>query len=94
MFKNCGFTGAFADLENLNASLCPPQALEDPVELIDNSRELKGFENLDEDIKLVGYFKSHKSERKNLDCGGAIEFQHLLITCLPATNIRLKLFSN
>lgn len=41
------------------------QVLEDPVEIIDNSRELKGFENIEEDIKLVGYFKSHKSERKN-----------------------------
>lgn len=36
------------------------------MEIIDNSRELKGFKNLEEDIKLVGYFKSHKSERKNL----------------------------
>lgn len=44
----------------------PHQVLEDPVEIIDNSKELKGFENIDEDIKLVGYFKSHKSERKNL----------------------------
>lgn len=41
------------------------QVLDDPVEIIDNSRELKGFENIEEDIKLVGYFKSHKSERKN-----------------------------
>lgn len=52
------------------------------MELIDNSRELKGFENIDEDIKLVGYFKSHKSERKNLDCDGVIVFQHLCITCI------------
>uniref|UniRef100_A0A669BFC2 Calsequestrin n=1 Tax=Oreochromis niloticus TaxID=8128 RepID=A0A669BFC2_ORENI len=37
--------------------------LEDPVEIIDNSKELKGFKNIEEDIKLVGYFKSHKSER-------------------------------
>lgn len=43
-----------------------PKLLEDPVEIIDNSRELKGFENIEEDIKLVGYFKSHKSERKNI----------------------------
>lgn len=42
-----------------------PQVLEDPVEIIDNSKELKGFKNIEEDIKLVGYFKSHKSERKN-----------------------------
>lgn len=35
--------------------------IEDPVEIIDNERELKGFFNIDEDIKLVGYFKSEKS---------------------------------
>lgn len=57
------------------------------MELIDNSRELKGFENIDEDIKLVGYFKSHKSERKNLDCDGVIVF-HLLITCISATRYK------
>lgn len=42
------------------------------MEVIDNSRELKGFENIEEDIKLVGYFKSHKSERKTLYCDGMI----------------------
>uniref|UniRef100_A0A8C5HF14 Calsequestrin n=1 Tax=Gouania willdenowi TaxID=441366 RepID=A0A8C5HF14_GOUWI len=41
--------------------------LEDPVEIIDNSRELKGFKNIEEDIKLMGYFKSHKSDRKNFE---------------------------
>ncbi|KAI4872256.1 hypothetical protein NFI96_001106 [Prochilodus magdalenae] len=35
--------------------------IEDPVEIIDNDRELKGFYNLDEDTKLVGYFKSERS---------------------------------
>ncbi|XP_035530883.1 calsequestrin-1-like isoform X2 [Morone saxatilis] len=35
--------------------------IEDPVEIIDNERELKGFHNIDEVIKLVGYFKSEKS---------------------------------
>uniref|UniRef100_A0A671XKK4 Calsequestrin n=1 Tax=Sparus aurata TaxID=8175 RepID=A0A671XKK4_SPAAU len=35
--------------------------IEDPVENIDNERELKGFHNMDEVIKLVGYFKSEKS---------------------------------
>lgn len=52
--------------------LFPSQLLEDPVEIIDNKRELKGFENIEEDIKLVGYFKSHKSERKNLCWAGVI----------------------
>ncbi|RXN03959.1 calsequestrin-1-like protein [Labeo rohita] len=36
--------------------------IEDPVEIIDNVRELKGFHNVEEDIKLVGFFKSEKSE--------------------------------
>lgn len=40
------------------------QVIEDPVEIIDNERELKGFHNMDEVIKLVGYFKSEKSPRK------------------------------
>ncbi|TMS02007.1 Calsequestrin-1 [Larimichthys crocea] len=35
--------------------------IEDPVEIIDNDRELKGFHNMDEVIKLVGYFKSERS---------------------------------
>jgi len=35
--------------------------IEDPVEVIDNERELKGFYNIDEVTKLVGYFKSEKS---------------------------------
>ncbi|CAL8241432.1 unnamed protein product [Merluccius merluccius] len=35
--------------------------IEDPVETIDNDRELKGFYNMEEVIRLVGYFKSEKS---------------------------------
>lgn len=40
------------------------QVIEDPVEIIDNEGELRGFFNLDEDIKLVGYFKNENSRRK------------------------------
>lgn len=40
------------------------QVIEDPVEIIDNERELKGFFNLDDVIRLVGYFKSEKSPRR------------------------------
>lgn len=40
------------------------QVIEDPVEIIDNERELKGFYNMDEVIKLVGYFKSERSARR------------------------------
>lgn len=39
------------------------QVLEDPVEFIENERELRAFEDIDEDIKLVGYFKNEKSDR-------------------------------
>lgn len=39
------------------------QVIEDPVEIIDNERELKGFHYIDETIKLVGYFKNEKSPR-------------------------------
>lgn len=39
------------------------QVIEDPVEIIGNDRELKGFYNMDEVIRLVGYFKSEKSAR-------------------------------
>ncbi|XP_035385445.1 calsequestrin-1b isoform X2 [Electrophorus electricus] len=35
--------------------------IKDPVEIINNERELKGFFNLVEDIKLVGYFKNEDS---------------------------------
>uniref|UniRef100_A0A665VH70 Calsequestrin n=1 Tax=Echeneis naucrates TaxID=173247 RepID=A0A665VH70_ECHNA len=35
--------------------------IEDPVEIIDNERELKGFYNMEEVIRLVGYFKSERS---------------------------------
>ncbi|KAK7175928.1 hypothetical protein R3I93_000247 [Phoxinus phoxinus] len=35
--------------------------IEEPVEIISNDRELKGFHNIEEDIKLMGYFKSEKS---------------------------------
>lgn len=42
------------------------KVLEDPVEIIENDPEVKGFHNIEEDIKLVGYFKSEKSERKNI----------------------------
>uniref|UniRef100_A0A3Q4MYS1 Calsequestrin n=1 Tax=Neolamprologus brichardi TaxID=32507 RepID=A0A3Q4MYS1_NEOBR len=53
--------------------------LEDPVEIIDNSKELKGFKNIEEDIKLVGYFKSHKSEHFDAFADAAEEFHpHIL----------------
>lgn len=35
--------------------------IEEPVEIIYNERELKGFHNIEEDIKLIGYFKGQKS---------------------------------
>lgn len=40
------------------------QLLEDPVEIIDNALELRAFDRMEEDIKLIGFFKSPDSERK------------------------------
>uniref|UniRef100_A0A673IK78 Calsequestrin n=1 Tax=Sinocyclocheilus rhinocerous TaxID=307959 RepID=A0A673IK78_9TELE len=36
--------------------------LEDPVELISNPMEQRAFERMDEDIRLIGYFKGEDSE--------------------------------
>ncbi|XP_018583912.1 calsequestrin-2 [Scleropages formosus] len=36
--------------------------LEDPVEHISNSIELRAFDNMEEDIRLIGYFKNMESE--------------------------------
>ncbi|KAI5090055.1 calsequestrin-2 precursor, partial [Silurus meridionalis] len=38
--------------------------LEDAVELISNPMELRAFERMDEDIRLIGYFKGKDSERE------------------------------
>uniref|UniRef100_A0A673IRJ8 Calsequestrin n=1 Tax=Sinocyclocheilus rhinocerous TaxID=307959 RepID=A0A673IRJ8_9TELE len=38
--------------------------LEDPVELISNPMEQRAFERMDEDIRLIGYFKGEDSERE------------------------------
>uniref|UniRef100_A0A8C2HSR1 Calsequestrin n=1 Tax=Cyprinus carpio TaxID=7962 RepID=A0A8C2HSR1_CYPCA len=40
--------------------------LEDPVELISNPMEQRAFERMDEDIRLIGYFKGEDSEQKGL----------------------------
>uniref|UniRef100_A0AAZ3NZE2 Calsequestrin n=1 Tax=Oncorhynchus tshawytscha TaxID=74940 RepID=A0AAZ3NZE2_ONCTS len=48
--------------------------LEDPVEIIENDPEVKGFHNIEEDIKLVGYFKSEKSEHYLAYVDAAEEF--------------------
>uniref|UniRef100_A0A8C1HP72 Calsequestrin n=1 Tax=Cyprinus carpio carpio TaxID=630221 RepID=A0A8C1HP72_CYPCA len=42
--------------------------LEDPVELISNPMEQRAFERMDEDIRLIGYFKGEDSEREWLFC--------------------------
>uniref|UniRef100_A0AAY4BLF5 Calsequestrin n=1 Tax=Denticeps clupeoides TaxID=299321 RepID=A0AAY4BLF5_9TELE len=36
--------------------------LEDPVEMIGNALELRAFDRMEEDIRLIGYFKSQESE--------------------------------
>lgn len=37
------------------------QVLEDPVEIISNAMELRAFERMEEDIRLIGYFKGEDS---------------------------------
>ncbi|CAL8289124.1 unnamed protein product [Lota lota] len=39
--------------------------LEDPVELISNAMELRAFERMEEDIRLIGYFKGADSYYKS-----------------------------
>ncbi len=48
------------------------QLLEDPVEIIDNALELRAFDRMEEDIKLVGFFKSPDSERKRVCVWGPV----------------------
>ncbi|GAA6216131.1 calsequestrin-2-like [Lates japonicus] len=38
--------------------------LEDPVEMINNAMELRAFERMEEDIRLIGYFKGEDSYYK------------------------------
>ena len=49
--------------ERESAPVCAlsPQVLEDPVELISNAMELRAFERMEEDIRLIGYFKGADS---------------------------------
>ncbi|KAK0134000.1 Calsequestrin-2 [Merluccius polli] len=39
--------------------------LEDPVELISNAMELRAFERMEEDIRLIGFFKGEDSHYKS-----------------------------
>ncbi|KAM7336524.1 hypothetical protein ACRRTK_005017 [Alexandromys fortis] len=48
--------------------------LEDPVELIEGERELQAFENIEDEIKLIGYFKNKDSEHYKAFEDAAEEF--------------------
>ncbi|XDA70692.1 hypothetical protein R6Z07F_001071 [Ovis aries] len=48
--------------------------LEDPVELIEGERELQAFENIEDDNKLIGYFKNKDSEHYKAYEDAAEEF--------------------
>lgn len=37
--------------------------MEDPVEIINSKLELEAFDRIEEEIKLIGYFKGEDSER-------------------------------
>ena len=40
------------------------------MEVIGNALELRAFDRMEEDIRLIGYFKSEDSER---ECAGAVD---------------------
>ncbi|XP_027879743.1 calsequestrin-2 [Xiphophorus couchianus] len=49
--------------------------LEEPVEVIENALELKAFDRMEEDIRIVGYFKSEDSEHYEAFKEAAEHFQ-------------------
>uniref|UniRef100_A0A6Q2Z4P5 Calsequestrin n=1 Tax=Esox lucius TaxID=8010 RepID=A0A6Q2Z4P5_ESOLU len=49
--------------------------LEDPVEVIGNALELRAFDRMEEDIRLIGYFKNEDSEHYNAFKEAAEQFQ-------------------
>ncbi|XP_050785968.1 calsequestrin-1 [Gopherus flavomarginatus] len=48
--------------------------LEDPVELIEGDRELQAFDNIEDEPKLIGYFKNEDSEHFKAFVDAAEEF--------------------
>ncbi|XP_074837239.1 calsequestrin-1 [Carettochelys insculpta] len=48
--------------------------LEDPVEFIEGERELQAFENIEDEPKLIGYFKNEESEHFKAFVDAAEEF--------------------
>ncbi|XP_026000532.1 calsequestrin-2 isoform X1 [Astatotilapia calliptera] len=49
--------------------------LEEPVEIIGNALELRAFDRMEEDIRLIGYFKSEESEHYEAFKEAAEQFQ-------------------
>uniref|UniRef100_A0A7N8XGR7 Calsequestrin n=1 Tax=Mastacembelus armatus TaxID=205130 RepID=A0A7N8XGR7_9TELE len=49
--------------------------LEEPVEVIGNALELRAFDRMEEDIRLIGYFKSEDSEHYEAFKEAAEQFQ-------------------
>ncbi|XP_051566190.1 calsequestrin-2-like isoform X1 [Myxocyprinus asiaticus] len=49
--------------------------LDDPVEVIDNALELRAFDRMEEDIKLIGFFMSQDSEHFKAFHEAAEQFQ-------------------
>ncbi|XP_050013486.1 calsequestrin-2 [Alexandromys fortis] len=41
---------------------CPPRLIEDPVEIVNNKLEVQAFERIEDQIKLLGFFKNEDSE--------------------------------
>ncbi|KAL3056359.1 hypothetical protein OYC64_018947 [Pagothenia borchgrevinki] len=49
--------------------------LDDPVEVLENALELRAFDRMEEDIRLIGYFKSEESEHYEAFKEAAEQFQ-------------------
>ncbi|MEQ2157554.1 hypothetical protein GOODEAATRI_003000 [Goodea atripinnis] len=49
--------------------------LEEPVEVVENALELKAFDRMEEDIRIIGYFKSEDSEHYEAFKEAAEHFQ-------------------
>ncbi|CAB1327863.1 unnamed protein product [Coregonus sp. 'balchen'] len=57
-------TSSFVIYRSQSVSWSGHMVLEDPVELISNPMELRAFERMEEDIRLIGYFKGEDSYYK------------------------------
>jgi len=51
------------------------------VEIIENALELRAFDRMEEDIRLIGYFKSEDSERECFCLHDLLWPEHSSLAC-------------